>query len=111
MELVDKTMEQPYLCILIHGVPEMGDNAWTSCRHPLAIGTCFQHVVKMEPCHGDAVNKKHSKLNVEESEVAMSSLGLQRQAGYQYPPVRESKLPDKQGQQIDNKYSAPQPRR
>jgi murein L,D-transpeptidase YafK len=96
MELIDKTVEQLYSGILIHGMPEKGDDAWTLCRDLLAIGTCFQHVIKMEPCHDDAVNKKHLKLNVEEeSKAAMSSLGLQRQAGYQYPPVREPKLPDK----------------
>jgi hypothetical protein len=116
MKLIDKTAEQPYLGILIHSVPEKGDDVWMSCRDPLAIGTCFQCVIEMEPCHDDTVNKKHSKPNIEEeSEVAMLSLGLQRQAGYRYSPVRELKLPYKQGQRIDNKHgakahSAPWPR-
>jgi hypothetical protein len=58
--------------------------------------------------HGDAVNKIRSNPNVgDESEAVVSSLGQQRQAGYQYPPVRLPKPPDKQAQLVNDKEEKP----
>jgi hypothetical protein len=72
--LIDGTAEQPCSGISIHGASEKGNDAWTSSKDLSAIGTCSQHVVKMELDHSNAVDEICSKTNVgDKNEAAMAS--------------------------------------
>jgi hypothetical protein len=79
----------PEMCCLGHNVISLW--GWTYSE------TRSKRVDELKLRHGDAADEERSKPNVEaESKEAVLSLGQQKQAGCQYPPVRTPKAPQKE---------------
>jgi hypothetical protein len=69
-------------------------------------GTYSRRSRVMRGCQSKAFVERHSKSNVKSKRtLTKSSVEREKQARYEYPPVQQSKAPDRQVQHIDGKQS------